>query len=76
MKRFDKTNDLVKSVIYSEKLIIYGNRYRSSYPNIDEVINNATDLFNKGQYKRSFDLLVNNLKELDDNLLERLGISL
>ena len=75
-KIYNKTNDLVKSVIYSEKLIIYGNRYRSSYPNIDEVINNATDLFNKGQYKRSFDLLVNNLKELDDNLLERLGISL
>lgn len=75
-KIYNKTNDLVKSVIYSERLIVYGNRYRSSYPDIDLMLNDATNLFNKGQYKKSFDLLVSSLKKIDENLLDKLGISL
>lgn len=75
-KIYNKTNDLVKSVIYSEKLIVYGNRFRSSYPDVDKMLDDATNLFNKGQYKRSFDLLVDSLKKIDSELLDKLGISL
>ena len=37
-KIYNKTNDIVKSVILCENLIVYGNRYRSTYQKIDEAL--------------------------------------
>lgn len=75
-KIYNKTNDLIKSVIFSERLIVYGNRYRSDYPEIDKMLDDATELFHKGQYKKSLDLLIKELKKVDENLLERLEIEI
>jgi len=75
-KIYNKTNDLVKSVIFSERLIVYGNRYRSTYPEIDLMLEDATNLFNKGQYKKALDLLIKELNKIDENLLERLEIEI
>jgi len=75
-KIYNKTNDLIKSVIFSERLIVYGNRYRSKYPEIDKMLEDATELFYKGQYKKSLDLLIRELKKIDENLLERLEIEI
>ena len=75
-KIYNKTNDLIKSVVYSERLIIYGNRYRSDYPEVDNMLEEATELFNKGQYKKSLDLLIRELKKIDEDLLERLEIEI
>ena len=75
-KIYNKTNDLIKSVIFSEKLIVYGNRYRSEFPEIDMMLDEAELLFNKGQYKKSLDLLISELKKIDSNLLERLEIEI
>ena len=75
-KIYNKTNDLIKSVIFSEKLIVYGNRYRSEFPEVDMMLDEAELLFNKGQYKKSLDLLVSELKKIDSNLLERLEIEI
>lgn len=73
-KIYNKTNDLIKSVIFSERLIVYGNRYRSEYPEIDKMLDESIVLFNKGQYKKSLDLLICELKKIDENLLEKLEI--
>lgn len=73
-KIYNKTNDLIKSVIFSERLIVYGNRYRSVNPEINKMLDDATELFYKGQYKKSLDLLIRELEKIDKNLLERLGI--
>ncbi len=75
-KIYNKTNDLIKSVIFSERLIVYGNRFRSEYPDIDKALDEATILFNKGQYKKSLDLLINELQKIDNNVLERLEIEI
>ena len=75
-KIYNKTNDLIKSVIFSERLIVYGNRYRSEYSEVDKMLDEATELFNKGQYKKSLDLLIRELKKIDENLLERLEIEI
>ena len=75
-KIYNKTNDLIKSVIFSERLIVYGNRFRSEYPEIDKMLDESVDLFNKGQYKKSLDLLIKELKKIDENLLERLEIEI
>ena len=73
-KIYNKTNDIVKSVILCEKLIVYGNRYRSTYPNIDNALNESTELFRKGKYKQSMDLSLKTLSSVDENVYIRFGL--
>ena len=72
-KIYNKTNDIVKSVILCEQLIVYGNRYRSTYPQIDETLTESTELFRKGKYKQSIDLSLKTIKEVDDTVYSRFG---
>ena len=72
-KIYNKTNDIVKSVILCEKLIVYGNRYRSTYPKIDESLTESTELFRKGKYKQSMDLSLKAISEVDDTVFSRFG---
>ena len=65
-KIYNKTNDIVKSVIICEKLIVYGNRYRSSYEEIDKALTLAEELFYKGKYKQSMDISLNAISEVDN----------
>ena len=57
-----------------EDLIVYGNRYRSTYPKIDEALNEATELFRKGKYKQSMDLSLKAISEYDDTVYYRFGL--
>ena len=71
-KIYNKTNDMIKSAMLSEKMIIYGNRYRSLYPEIDSGLEKATSLFYKGMYEQSLDLSINSIKIVEDNPLEKI----
>lgn len=71
-KIFNKTNDMIKIVSLSEKMIIYGNRYRSTYPEIDAALDKATELFNRGKYRESLDLSMKSISFVDKNVMEKL----
>jgi septation ring formation regulator len=73
-KIYNKTNDIVKSVILCEKLIVYGNRYRTTYDNVDVALTEAIELFRKGKYKQSMDLSLKAISEVDETVYERFGI--
>ena len=73
-KIYNKTNDIVKSVILCEKLLVYGNRYRSTYKEIDEALNESTDLFTKGKYKQSMDLSLKAISQVDEAVFARFGL--
>lgn len=70
-KIYNKTNDMIKIASMSEKIIIYGNRYRSSYEEIDIALNKAEELFKRGKYKESLDLSVKSLSFIDKNIAEK-----
>ena len=74
-KIYNKTNDMIKSVMMSERMIIYGNRYRSLYPKLNEDLEKAEELFYKGQYKMSFDTTIKSLKEVDRDIEEKIGVN-
>ena len=74
-KIYNKTNDMLKSVMLSEKLIIYGNRYRSSNSKLNEQLDKAEELCNKGQYLLSFDTAISSLKDVDSDIEEKIGIN-
>ena len=71
-KIYNKTNDMIKSAMLSEKMIIYGNRYRSLYPEIDSGLEKATTLFYKGQYEQSLNLSIDAISVVESNPLERI----
>lgn len=73
-KIYNKTNDIVKSVLMCENLIVYGNRYRSTDKEIDEALTIAEDLFRKGKYKQSIDTSIKALKKVDNNIANKFDL--
>ena len=73
-KIYNKTNDIVKSVLMCENLIVYGNRYRSTYKEIDDALTTAEDLFRKGKYKQSIDVSIKALKKVDNNITNKFDL--
>ena len=71
-KIYNKTNDMIKSSMLSEKMIIYGNRYRSTYPEVDQGLEDATKMFYKGFYDKSLDISIDAIKLIEDNPLEKI----
>lgn len=70
-KIYNKTNDMIKIASMSEKIIIYGNRYRSSYEEIDIALTKAEELFKRGKYKESLDLSMKSLSFIDKIVTEK-----
>ena len=70
-KIYNKTNDRIKIASSSEKMIVYGNRYRSSYEEIDIALNKAEELFKRGKYKESLDLSMKSISFIDKNIMEK-----
>ena len=73
-KIYNKTNDIVKSVITCEKLITYGNRYRTVNKEIDDALNEAEELFRKGKYKQSIDTSVKAISTVDTAFVNKFDL--
>jgi len=71
-KIYNKTNDMIKIVNMAEKIINYGNRYRSSYEEIDIALTKAEELFRRGKYKESFEISLKSLSFIDKNIMEKI----
>ena len=69
-KIYNKTNDMIKIVDMAEKMIVYGNRYRSSYEEIDIALTKAEELFRRGKYKESLDLSTKSISFIDKNIID------
>ena len=70
-KIYNKTNEMIQIASMSDKIIIYGNSYRSSYEEIDIALTKAEELFKRGKYKESLDLSMKSLSFIDKNVTEK-----
>ena len=73
-KIYNKTNDIVKSVIACENLITYGNRYRTTYKEIDDALTEAEELFRKGKYKQSMDISIKAISTVDESFISKFNL--
>ena len=73
-KIYNKTNDIVKSVATCEKLIVYGNRYRTDNKEVDAGLKTAEDLFKKGKYKQSMDASIKAISLVDSNFISKFDL--
>ena len=66
--------DIVKSVIACESLITYGNRYRTTYKEIDDALTEAEELFRKGKYKQSMDISMKAISTVDESFISKFNL--
>ena len=71
-KIYNKTNDMIKAYVLSEKMIIYGNRYRSTYNEVEQGLDRATMLFYKGQYEESLEVSIGAISLVEQNPLDKI----
>ena len=65
-KIYNKTSDMIKISQMSEDMILYGNRYRSSYPEVEQGLEQATTLFYKGQYEQALETAEKAIKLVEE----------
>lgn len=71
-KLHNTTNDMVKLALLSEYAIVYGNRYRSSKPIINEGLVKAEKLFFMGDYKKSLEISINTLDNVEPGIHKKI----
>ena len=72
LKLFGKTKEMMKTAMFAEMAIVYGNRYRSSSQDLDKTLAYSEMLFNKGEYKKSLELTINSLNKLEPGIYDKL----
>lgn len=71
-KLHNTTAEMVKTALLSEYAIVYGNRYRSSKPVINEGLIKAENLFFKGEYKKSLELSISTLDVVEPGIHKKI----
>lgn len=72
LKLYNTTTDMIKTAQLAEMAIVYGNRYRSKYDEVDKGLIDAEKLFYKGDYKESLDISIKVTSIVDENICRKL----
>ena len=72
LKLFYKTKELLKTAMFAEMAIVYGNRYRSNFEDTDKNLTYSEILFFKGEYKKSLELTINTINKVEPGIYNKL----
>ena len=72
LKLYNTTNDMIKTARLVESSIVYGNRYRSYYEEVDRSLCDAEIQYFKGNYKKALDIAVKCISYVDEEYKSRL----
>lgn len=72
LKLYTLSKELTKTAAMAEIAIVYGNRYRSTYREVDIDLRKAEKEFRKGEYKKSLELSLNTLNIVEPGIHKRL----
>jgi len=72
LKLYNTTNELIKTAQLAEMAIVYANRYRSSYEEVDRGLADAEDKFYRGEYRESLDISIKSTSVVDENIYRKL----
>lgn len=68
LKLYNTTNDMIKTAQLTEMAIVYGNRYRSSYREVDLGLEDAISKFYAGEYKKAFDIAIKAISVVEEDI--------
>ncbi len=72
LKLYSTTNEMIKTAQMAEMSIVYGNRYRSSYLDVDKGLKEAEKKFYKGDYKNALDISIKATSIVDEEFYRKL----
>ena len=72
LKLYNTTNEMIKTAKLAEIAIVYSNRYRSFYDDVDMGLLDAEELFAKGEYKDALDISIKSASLVDKDIYQKL----
>ena len=72
LKLYNTTNEMIKTAQLAEMSIVYGNRYRSHYQEVDKGLFDAEIQFFKGNYKEALDISIKATSIVDEEISKKL----
>lgn len=71
-KTYEVTNELVETVMLVEKIIQYGNRYRSRYPSVDKGLKQAELSFRGFDYQAALEQAAATVEEVEPGAIKKI----
>ena len=72
LKLYNTTNEMIKTAKLSEMAIVYGNRYKALDEELEKGLDIATQLFFKGNYKKSLETAIASIDIIEPNIYEKM----
>lgn len=72
LKLFGTTKEMMKTAMFAEMAIVYGNRYRSDSYELDKALRYAEKLFYTGEYQKSLEVTINSLNRVEEGIYDKL----
>lgn len=72
LKLYNTTNEMVRNARLAEMAIVYVNRYRSKFNEVDQSLNDAEIKFYNGDYRGSLEISIKATSFIDENLYRKL----
>ncbi len=69
---YTKTGDLIENVLLSEKIIQYGNRYRSKYNTVRDGLQSAEEAFRQYDYRRALEEAATTIEKVEPGALKKI----
>lgn len=69
---YNSVNNLVGMAVMVENAILFGNKYRSEYPEVDSELTRAELCFSNGQYTKSLKIAISTIEKLHPGAYEKL----
>ena len=63
---------MMKTAMFAEMAIVYGNRHRSEREELDKNLTIAEGLFYKGDYQKSLEVSINALNRIEKGIYNKL----
>lgn len=72
LKLYGTTKEMMKTAMFAEMAIVYGNRYRSTAEDLDKYLRYAEKLFYSGDYQKSLEVTINSLNKVESGIYDKL----
>lgn len=72
LKLFKTTKEMMRTAMFAEMAIVYGNRYRSSEEELDKYLSYSEKLFYNGEYQKSLEITINSLNKVEEGIYDKL----
>ena len=72
LKLYNTTNEMIRLSKLTEMAIVYGNRYRSAYKEVDMGLTDSQKKFYQGKYREALDIAIKAISVIEDDIESKL----